>query len=89
MPIAGRSTRAAVTVGNVVNEQVVLTSIAASKVYAYLMAANKPSALKGGIQRRQPGGARPNEQGFLTKAALILWTTASIHRLTGSACAQL
>ncbi len=35
-PIAGRASRAAVTAGNVVNEQTVLTSIAGvSKVYAY------------------------------------------------------
>ncbi len=35
-PIAGRASRASVTAGNVVNEQVILTSIAGvSKVYAY------------------------------------------------------
>ena len=66
-PIAGRTSRAAVTAGNLVNEQVVLTSIAATdKVHAYFDGSEQTF-----LRVRAAGNAKPavamglaNESGF-------------------------
>jgi multidrug efflux system membrane fusion protein len=68
-PIAGRASRANITVGNLVNDQSVLTSIAgASQVYAYFDGSEQTYLRL----RSAPAGAKPprvrmalaNEQGF-------------------------
>lgn len=66
-PIAGRASRAAVTAGNVVNEQVVLTSIAGvSKVYAYFDGSEQTFLRFKGSTEKAPvvRMGLANEQGF-------------------------
>jgi RND family efflux transporter MFP subunit len=66
-PIAGRASRAAVTAGNLVNEQVVLTSIAGvSRVYAYFDGSEQTYLRVKAANERAPAVrmALANESGF-------------------------
>lgn len=66
-PIAGRASRAAVTAGNVVNEQVVLTTIAGvSRVYAYFEGSEQTYLRVKAAGERAPAVrmALANETGF-------------------------